>query len=276
MESVAECEWSAFDVDGFYRDHWRKRPLFVRGGAAEFLGRVFSAADFDRALTAARAAGHPVSDRDGAVTFIEQVSRFDGDLAVRAQGFAARFGTPEAWFDTVRTGEPDGIGPHFDHSDNFVLQQDGTKEWSLAAPAAIDRAEIARRMLNVPGVGSHDLPAEGRVHVVLEPGDLLYIPLCWLHSGVSRGPSLSLSLVCPAVSLHAAVLPALTRAARQRLLGHQPVPALPEHLTGAERADVLGTLRHAVRSMLTRLSDEELGEAVLAALAERIAPGGGR
>ncbi|MET0136393.1 MAG: cupin domain-containing protein [Kibdelosporangium sp.] len=270
MESTVEFEQSVFDAEVFFRDHWRKKPLYVPGGVRDFLGRTFSAGDFEKALAGARAARHAVQDRDGDVTFIEKVSLFDPDLTERAKGFGERFGMPETWFDSVRTRAPDGIGPHFDHSDNFVLQQEGTKEWSLAAPGNIDRLEIARRMLNMPGVGSHELPPGQSVRFTLEPGDLLYIPLLWLHSGVSRGASLSLSLVCPAISLYSAVVPVLGQIARSRVLGYQPIPAFHAYMSEQERSEAAGTLRAATQNLLSRLSSDEVYAAVLAAQNDRL------
>jgi 50S ribosomal protein L16 3-hydroxylase len=270
MSSTTEYEKNTFEPSVFFGEHWRRKPLFVRGGAERFLGRRWSAADFAAALGAAREAGHPVADRDGEVTFVERVSQFNTDLDLRAKGFATEFGVLDAWFDTVRTEVPDGIGPHFDHSDNFVLQQEGVKEWSLAEPANIDRRVLAQRMLNTPGIGGHELPDTGVLHFTVEPGDLLYIPLLWLHSGVSRAASLSLSLVCPALSLNAAVIPILGQIARRRMLGHQAVPAFHAHMSDTERNDAAGILRAATENMLSRIGGTEFLEAVLAVQNDRL------
>ncbi|MFD9002377.1 JmjC domain-containing protein [Streptomyces sp. NPDC059582] len=259
MTESTDCERSAFDFDEFFAAFWRKRPLFVPGGAADFLGRSWSPEDFaaarDRSL--AERAGS-VTERPGEVTFIEEVSAFDTDLAGRAADFARVFGAPRAWFDTVRTYGADGIGAHFDHSDNFVLQQTGVKEWSLAAPHHIRPETRARRMMNVPGVGGHGLPDTDVLRFRVSPGDLLYIPIFWLHSGVSEAESLSLSLVCPAVSLQSAVLPFLTQTAKSRALGHQPVPAFHAHMSADARAEAEETLRRATLALLERLTSGDV------------------
>jgi 50S ribosomal protein L16 3-hydroxylase len=227
--------------------------------------------DFERAHAAARAAGAPVNERSGEVTFIENVSAHDADLAARAVRFAPEFGAPHAWFDAVRTFAADGgIGAHFDHSDNFVLQQSGVKEWTLASPRDLDPADIARRMMNVPDVGVHDLPQSDTTCFRLEAGDLLYIPLFWIHSGVSEAGSLSLSLVCPAVSLYSAVMPFLARSVKARAIGHQPIHAFHAHLTASERQAAARSLRLATRSLLEHLADDELLSAVSAMQAESL------
>jgi 50S ribosomal protein L16 3-hydroxylase len=264
-------EEERFDADVFFAQYWRKKPLFVKASVREFLGRTWTHADFATALAKARAVGGDmVKERPGEVSFIEKVSAFDTDLAERAAGFSRIFGAPEAWFDSVRTYSADGIGAHFDHSDNFVLQQSGTKQWSLASPEHIDRADIARRMMNMPGVGAHPMPEHDVIDFVVEPGDLLYIPLNWLHCGVSRAESLSLSLVCPAVSLYSAVLPFVVQALKNRALGHQPIPAFHVGLSSAERAVAEEALTRATRTLLQSIAGDDVAGTVHALQAERL------
>jgi 50S ribosomal protein L16 3-hydroxylase len=261
MATVVQYEHDHFDTELFFSSHWRRVPVLVRGGATEFLGRTWGSADFQAACARARAAGHPVMECVGEVTFVERVSMFDGDLAARAARLSRTFGSPQPWFDGIRTYTASGIGAHFDHSDNFVLQQEGVKEWSLASPRHLDRSDIARRMMGEP-IGARPLPETDLLTFVLEPGDLLYLPLFWLHTGVSRGPSLSVSFVCPAVSLYSAVVPLLTRVMKNRAIGNQPVPAFHAGLSGDERRAVAAALRKATRTLLDRVADDELVDAV--------------
>lgn len=248
-------------IDEFFRTYWRQRPLHVKGGGEALLGRRWSEADFDEALAAAREAGPTsqvsVKERPGDVVFVENVSAVHPDLAARMGRVGRALGTPEPWCDTIRTYLPSGIGAHYDHSDNFVLQQEGTKEWSLAPAEIIPREDYVRRMLGFPGVGGAELPPDP-LTFTLEPGDLLYIPLMWVHSGVSTGPSLSLSVVCPTVTLYAAVLPLLARVALDRRVGHQPLEAVPDWLPAEERATAAARLDRATRALVGHLAKEPL------------------
>jgi 50S ribosomal protein L16 3-hydroxylase len=259
---MTEFGEKSYDQQRFFAEYWRRKPMFIRGGAVEFLGRVFGNEDFDAAYATAAGSGELVKEVPGEVTFLENVSAHVPDLRERAERFSGEFAAPRAWFDAIRTYAPSGIGAHFDHSDNFVLQQNGVKHWTLAAPTNISRGDLAKRMLNLPGVGAHDIPQGEGEQFVLEPGDLLYIPLFWLHHGVSEAASLSISLVCPAVSLYSAVVPFLNQAIKRRGLGHQPIPALHAHLSPEERGAALSEVRRATIELLQRMSDEETARMV--------------
>jgi 50S ribosomal protein L16 3-hydroxylase len=272
VDSTSEFHEPSFDPHRFFAEDWRRRPLFIRGGAEAFLGRRFLATDFAAAYAAAANADDAhVRERPGEVTFIENVSAHDPDLQDRAVQFSRDFAAPRAWFDAIRTYSASGIGAHFDHSDNFVLQQEGVKYWTLASPEHISPDDIAKRMLNVPDVGSHEIPEGEGVRFVTEPGDLLYIPLFWLHHGVSEAESLSLSLVCPAVSLYSAVVPFLSQAVRSRALGHQPIPALHAYLSAEERSAARSEIGMATRELLELISDD-VGANVVSVLQEKHLP----
>jgi 50S ribosomal protein L16 3-hydroxylase len=271
MAATAPFERPSFDAEIFFSQYWRKKPLFVPAGAKEFLGYEWTMTAFEAAQKNGHREPNVIKEREGEVTFIEQVSAYDARLRESARAFREQFGTPQTWFDAIRTYSASGIGAHFDHSDNFVLQQSGVKEWTLADPGNIEPEVVKRRMMNLPGVGDHALPDEGCLTFTVQAGDLLYIPLFWLHSGTSRAESLSISLVCPAVSLYSAVIPVLARVARSRALGHQPVPALHSGLSDQERTDTLAAVAEATRRLLNLMTDETLVNAVLSAQSEYLA-----
>lgn len=263
-------EMPEYDPDLFFKSFWRKQPVLVRGGAPSLAGDAWTYEDWAAAHRKAVDVPGAVRERAGEVSFIEDVSRFVPELAERAAHAGALHGAPHAWFDAIRTygSAPSaaGIGAHFDHSDNFVLQQLGTKRWTLASPDNLPRADIAARMLGDPRVGSRAFDGTSAIQATLEPGDLLYIPLFWLHDGVSDADSLSLSLVCPAVSLLSAVAPFLADAMRTRALGHQPLPALHGRLSEQEVQEALAAVRAATGALLRKVADDA---SLLDALAAR-------
>lgn len=244
-------------IEQFHRDYWRQQPLVIRGGATCFLGRSWTEDDFDRAYAAVRVAEKTeasIRERPDDVTFIEQVSAIDDDLSARMDAFSGLFGTPRPWCDTIRTYLPSGIGSHFDHSDNFVLQQAGVKHWRLASPDHIAKDDYVARLMGQPGVGQQDLPDQDLFEVDLEPGDLLYIPLMWLHSGVSEEDSLSLSVVCPTVTAYGAVVSLLAGMLRSQGTGHQVLKAVPTWLSEEERAVMAQRVRAVNEAIVDRMS----------------------
>lgn len=265
LKEIPETRHRDFDYQSFFSVHWRKKPLLVRGGARGFLKQSWSAADFEAAASKARAAGHPVQEHAGQVTFIERVSDFDDALLRRAKNLRQISGVPAVWFDSVRTYDSSGIGAHFDHSDNFVLQQEGVKRWRLAPPELIEPKARAGRMLNIPGVGSHPIPEGEHIDLVLEPGDLLYLPLLWLHEGTSEAESLSVSAVCPAVSVYSAVMSVAGRGLRAQGVGGVAVPALHAYLSPDERREVAEEIRAQTTMFLNRCAAQDFIELVIQA-----------
>jgi len=90
--------------------------------------------------------------------------------------------------------------PHFDDIEAFCLQLEGQKRWKVYAPSKEAR---------LPRVSSEDfteddiLDMEPVMDVVLEPGDMLYMPRGWIHHGVtlpaSQGNEHSLHLTMSAM-----------------------------------------------------------------------------
>lgn len=70
-----------------------------------------------------------------------------------------------------------GIPIHADGEDNFLLQITGQKRWQIWSRPLATKIHYSRAELGNP-----------EVELVLEPGDVLYIPLGWPHHG-RAGPT---------------------------------------------------------------------------------------
>jgi Cupin superfamily protein len=72
--------------------------------------------------------------------------------------------------------------PHWDDIEAFCLQLEGRKRWKVYAPSKEAR---------LPRVSSEDFTdddmqdQEPVLDVILEPGDLLYMPRGWVHQGIT-------------------------------------------------------------------------------------------
>lgn len=97
-------------------------------------------------------------------------------------------------------GASQGFAPHYDDIEAFCLQLEGRKRWKVYAPKKEER---------LPRVSSEDFTEDDMkdrdpvMDVVLEPGDMLYMPRGWIHQGItlpaSQGNEHSLHLTMSAM-----------------------------------------------------------------------------
>jgi HEXXH motif-containing protein len=131
------------------------------------------------------------------VVFLQQLDHYLPRLKRISQRFEECLACDSVWLDGMWANDGGSIGSHFDASDNFLVQISGTKRWRLAPPSFLTAEERNLRMANRPGVGGALMPASSEEYV-LQPGDVLYLPLMWIHWGVSEGHTVSVSIVCNA------------------------------------------------------------------------------
>ncbi len=79
-----------------------------------------------------------------------------------------------------------GVGPHFDSYDVFLLQGIGRRRWRIGAQR--DKTLIDDLPLKIL---SDFRPSRD---LLLEPGDLLYLPPQWAHDGIAVGPCMTWSI----------------------------------------------------------------------------------
>jgi HEXXH motif-containing protein len=200
------------DDQTFLTEYWRRKPLFVKGGARALMGQSLTYQAADEIV--ARAKEHTptiVSSDPGRIDFVggaDQHSPFLASLAASAQ---VALGWPRATFDLSRTYGEGSIGCHFDDDDNLTLQQCGVKVWQIGLPEMVPLDDRRRRILEDPELSGDFYLPEGYEEYVLEPGDLLYIPMFAPHVGRSRGDSLSVTLSCDPVTPLKELWPLLAR-----------------------------------------------------------------
>ncbi len=252
-------------LDRFLSERWRQRPVLLRGAAPAALGRSVSYADFRTWADRLQRRGPMHIDRvgDGTV-FLQNIDAEVPELAARSAASAAALGCRRVWFDGVLAVDGSGIGSHYDHSDNLVLQQHGTKIWRLAPPERVPEAELRARMLDADN-GLVDMPDEAETFVV-EAGDLLYIPLFWAHWGVSVGRSLSLSIVFNADHALDVLLPALRAPLSERRRWWWPLPLVPAVEAAERAAEAEAALETWVDGLLDDLSDPDRRPALRASM----------
>ncbi|MFC4075899.1 JmjC domain-containing protein [Salinithrix halophila] len=211
----------------FIADYWRKKPFFLKGGAKKLLQTSISAEEFARTANTIETSNPQMVKRDGdRLVFAQRWDSANQRFKKISTRIAQTMSWPDVWFDGVLASDGHSIGCHYDDSDNFVLQQEGTKIWKLHPPTIIPQEELRQRMLKNPEVGNIFMP-ENAIQFVLEPGDLLYIPIFWPHWGVSEGPSLSVSFVCNTSNAVRELIPVIREVLSHEPLWWEPLPMFP-------------------------------------------------
>ena len=190
----------------FLRRHWQKRPLLARAGWSAPAGlpdaaRLFSLAvrsDVESRLVTRR--GERWTGEHGPFTRarLGRLPARDWTLLVNglnlhlacAEQMLRRFDfVPQARLDDVMVSlaaPGGGVGPHVDSYDVFLLQGPGRRVWRL------ERARRFRVIADAPLKLIADFRPDQEV--LLEPGDLLYLPPGWGHDGVALAPSWTYSI----------------------------------------------------------------------------------
>jgi 50S ribosomal protein L16 3-hydroxylase len=79
-----------------------------------------------------------------------------------------------------------GVGPHFDSYDVFLLQAQGQRRWRIGAQKDLTlQPDVPLKIL---------ANFEPEAEFVLEPGDMLYLPLLHAHDGIALGECMTYSI----------------------------------------------------------------------------------
>jgi 50S ribosomal protein L16 3-hydroxylase len=216
----------------FMRKHWQKKPLVVHAalpGVAPPLSRaaLFAlAASEDVESRLLQRVGARWALRHGPVPrrALPPLARPGWTLLVQgldlhvdaARALVDRFRfVPEARLDDLMisyASDGGGVGPHVDSYDVFLIQVHGRRRWQYGHQ---------RELALVPGLPLKILERfEPSQEVVLEAGDMLYLPPGWAHDGVALGTD---CMTC-SVGLRAPAREELARAVLQRALDETETP----------------------------------------------------
>jgi hypothetical protein len=126
--------------------------------------------------------------REGATLIVDAVNELSPPLAALCSGLATEFAASCQANLYACWGKTQGFDVHWDDHEVFVLQLEGRKAWSLYG--ATETAPTRRG-----GAVPAERPTRAREELVLEPGDVLYLPRGYWHAAVGLGePSLHLTI----------------------------------------------------------------------------------
>ena len=181
----------------FLRRHWQKRPLLVRRALPGFSGVITKSAlcalaaraDVESRLVERKKGRWQVTHGPLARSILPRTGSRGWTLLVngvnhhsaQAEQLLRRFAfVPQARLDDVMVSYAapgGGVGAHFDSYDVFLVQGRGRRLWRLARRRNFALLPDAPLKL-IAGFRADE-------EVLLEPGDLLYLPPGWGHDGVA-------------------------------------------------------------------------------------------
>jgi 50S ribosomal protein L16 3-hydroxylase len=190
-----------FDIDGFLRDRWQRKPLLIRNPWTawqnpltpdELAGLACEDHVESRLIKQAR---HALKVEPGPIPekrfgklgkapwtlLVQAVDHHVPDVAALIAPF--RF-IPNWRIDDVMVSyasDGGGVGPHFDQYDVFLVQGLGTRRWQIGALCGNDTELLPHDDLRL--LANFEPTDEW----LLEPGDMLYVPPRFAHNGVAVG-----------------------------------------------------------------------------------------
>ncbi len=195
--------------DEFMKNHWQKKPLLVRQAIHNFKplldrGELFelAASEDSQARLVIQKPGEtppwqfkqgpferrelPALKRPGWTVLVQGVDLQNDSVHDLMNQF--RF-VPDARLDDLMISfatDGGGVGPHFDSYDVFLLQAQGQRRWRIGHQKDLTlQPDVPLKIL------ANFEPEE---EFVLEPGDMLYLPLLHAHDGIAIGECMTYSI----------------------------------------------------------------------------------
>jgi ribosomal protein L16 Arg81 hydroxylase len=201
----------------FFRDYWEKKPLLTRGRPPGFFSPLFSIGDVDRVIRYLKpkpgridlvtehgfvrdnyldsegcADINLVYDRylKGSTVILSGLEQTWEPLALFTGGLEGVLNHPVAVAVYMTPPRFQGVQPHFDTQENFLLQVEGTKHWRVHGPTR-ELPPVEGSYMPVPRESLPELLLEATLH----PGDMLYIPRGFVHEArAGDSPSLHITV----------------------------------------------------------------------------------
>ena len=211
---------TGLDARDFAERHWGRAPLLRRGtdagafrdvldldGVDELLSRRGMRTPFlrlakdgavvdSRSFTGPAGAGAEIGDQvrddavaalfaDGATVVLQGLHRMWPPVIDLATRLAAELGHPVQCNAYITPPQSRGFSAHYDVHDVFVLQLAGRKHWTVHPPVHPD--PLRNQPWNDHATAVRRRAAEEpALDLVLEAGDVLYLPRGWLHSAAAE------------------------------------------------------------------------------------------
>ncbi|MEY9948394.1 cupin domain-containing protein [Kitasatospora sp. GAS1066B] len=179
---------------------------------------------------------------EGASLVVDAIDAIHPPIGAAAEALERFFGTPVQTNAYASWTETEGFGRHWDDHDVVVVQQHGAKRWRLWEPT---RTAPTYRDVESPEEPDGDPVAD----IVLNPGDVLYLPRGWWHTVTADQGTESLHLTFGLVTHTGAGL--ISWLADQMHTDTIMRLDIPRHADLAAKSAYLDALRAAMTSALS-------------------------
>lgn len=218
--SVFQSLISPMTTDEFFREYWEKKPLLLQRSdpaLESYYQSLFQLSDlkqlcvqgleYGRDLNVVRCVGGSklVMNNEGRVKYTQlrkafnqkkatiqfhQPQRFKDELWHIQERLECFFGSLVGSNVYITPEGSQGLPPHYDDVEVFILQLEGQKHWRLYEPTVPLAREYSTEPEERIGMPTHD--------IILKAGDLLYFPRGTIHqadtpAGVEHSTHLTLS-----------------------------------------------------------------------------------
>ncbi|WP_158623893.1 JmjC domain-containing protein [Corallococcus llansteffanensis] len=204
---------------------------------------------------------------------VNDISAGDEGLATFAAHIKRQLGLPSPIrFNCYLSPPGEGLDTHYDARHAMVIQLSGRKLWRYSRhPAAkyplrnaiVEQDGRVRQSDNKP-IRDVPSPDESQFEeVLLEPGDILYLPPgCWHNAKAGEESSLALNMACETVGFLGILGPELERVLQNRVEWRALVPATLASPAGAgtmppEVGQFIAARLAELRELLGRLAADE-------------------
>lgn len=205
---VMESLLGDIKLDNFFENYWEKKPLVVKRNDSSFYGTLFGLStlkevlqnnelDFLSDVNVCRYVNgeKELLNEDGQITAkdvdrlmdekkatfqFHHPQRYVDDLWNLLEKMETYFGSLVGSNIYITPPDSQGLAPHCDDVEIFVLQLEGKKEWKIYKPMVELSRDYTQDLLQ-ESIG------EPVMEVLLEPGDLLYFPRGYIHQCKSMG-----------------------------------------------------------------------------------------
>ncbi|MCG7637607.1 MULTISPECIES: cupin domain-containing protein [unclassified Alteromonas] len=196
---------NGFNAETFLKNYWQQKPVVIKHFFDNFvdpidendLAGLAQESEVDaRIISNVKGSWHveqgPITDFDKAcqgkwTLLVQGVDKYVPDVTPLLDPFSfiPNWRLDDLMVSFATNGA--GVGAHIDQYDVFLVQGKGRKRWRVGKPADYKEVFPHPKLRQIEGF-------DPVIDVVVEPGDVVYVPPGWPHDGATIEDSLTYSV----------------------------------------------------------------------------------